>query len=71
MPTREMLLAEARQLFLKTKPLDEIVERGYRLLAEAVSALLFVPPLWTTATPQWPVEVTRQKRGANASGRAR
>lgn len=46
MPTRELLLAEARNMFPKTISLDDIVERAYQLLAEAVGALLVVPPQW-------------------------
>jgi stearoyl-CoA desaturase (delta-9 desaturase) len=50
MPTRELLLAEARNLFPKTISLDDIVDGAYRLLVEAVGALLIVPPLRATAT---------------------
>jgi stearoyl-CoA desaturase (Delta-9 desaturase) len=52
MPTRELLLAEARNMFPKTISLDDIVDGAYRLLVEAVGALLIVPPLWATATPK-------------------
>ena len=45
MPTREHLLTEARNMFPKTISLDDIVEGAYRLLVEAVGALLIVPPL--------------------------
>jgi stearoyl-CoA desaturase (delta-9 desaturase) len=50
MPTRELLLAEARNMFPKTISLDDIVDGAYQLLVEAVGALLIVPPLWATAT---------------------
>jgi stearoyl-CoA desaturase (delta-9 desaturase) len=50
MPTRELLLAEARNMFPKTISLDDIVDSAYRLLVEAVDALLLVPPAWPTAT---------------------
>jgi stearoyl-CoA desaturase (delta-9 desaturase) len=50
MPTRELLLAEARNMFPKTPSLDAIVDGAYQLLVEAVSALLIVPPQWATAT---------------------
>jgi stearoyl-CoA desaturase (delta-9 desaturase) len=52
MPTRELLLAEARNMFPKTISLDDIVDGAYQLLVEAVGALLIVPPLWATATPK-------------------
>ena len=51
MPTRELLLAEALNMFPKTISLDDIVDGAYQLLVEAVGALLIVPPLWATATP--------------------
>jgi stearoyl-CoA desaturase (delta-9 desaturase) len=49
MPTRELLLAEARNMFPKTISLDDIVDVAYQLLVEAVGALLIVPPPWATA----------------------
>jgi stearoyl-CoA desaturase (delta-9 desaturase) len=52
MPSRELLLAEARNLFPKTISLDDIVDGAYQLLVEAVGGLLIVPPLWATATPK-------------------
>jgi len=52
MPTRELLLAEARSMFPKTISLDDIVDGAYQLLVEAVGALLIVPPPWATATPR-------------------
>ncbi|HUE10752.1 MAG TPA: hypothetical protein VMQ54_07430, partial [Steroidobacteraceae bacterium] len=52
MPTRELLLAEARNMFPKTISLDDIVDVAYQLLVEAVGALLIVPPPWATATPR-------------------
>jgi stearoyl-CoA desaturase (delta-9 desaturase) len=51
MPTRELLLVEARNMFPKTISLDDIVDGAYQLLIEAVGALLIVPPLLATATP--------------------
>jgi stearoyl-CoA desaturase (Delta-9 desaturase) len=51
MPTRELLLTEARNMFPKTPSLDDIVDGAYQLLVEAVDALLIVPPQWATATP--------------------
>jgi stearoyl-CoA desaturase (delta-9 desaturase) len=45
MPTREHLRAEARNMFPKTISLDDIVDRAYEHLAEAVGALLITPPL--------------------------
>jgi stearoyl-CoA desaturase (Delta-9 desaturase) len=50
MPSRELLLAEARELFPKTVSMDDIVDHAYRLLLEAVGALLLVAPIWATAT---------------------
>lgn len=50
MPTRELLLTEARNMFPKTPSLDDIVDVAYQLLVEAVGALLIVPPQWATAT---------------------
>ena len=52
MPTRELLLAEALNMFPKTISLDDIVDVAYQLLGEAVGALLIVPPLWAAATPK-------------------
>jgi stearoyl-CoA desaturase (delta-9 desaturase) len=52
MPTRELLLTEARNMFPKTISMDDIVDGAYQLLVEAVGALLIVPPLWVTATPK-------------------
>jgi stearoyl-CoA desaturase (delta-9 desaturase) len=54
MPTREVLLAEALNMFPKTISLDEIVDGAYQLLGEAVGALLIVPPLWAAgSTPHF------------------
>jgi len=50
MPTREVLLAEALNMFPKTMSLDDIVDVAYQLLGEAVGALLIVPPRWAAAT---------------------
>jgi stearoyl-CoA desaturase (delta-9 desaturase) len=50
MPTRELLLIEARNMFRNTPSLDDIVDGAYQLLVEAVGALLIVPPQWATAT---------------------
>ncbi len=50
MPTRELLLIEARNMFQNTPSLDDIVDGAYQLLVEAVGALLIVPPQWATAT---------------------
>jgi stearoyl-CoA desaturase (Delta-9 desaturase) len=52
MPTRELLLAEALNMFPKTISLDDIVDGAYQLLVEAVEALLVVPPQWAAATPK-------------------
>jgi stearoyl-CoA desaturase (delta-9 desaturase) len=52
MPTRELLLAEALNMFPKTIFLDEIVDGAYQLLGEAVGALLIAPPLWAAAIPK-------------------
>jgi stearoyl-CoA desaturase (delta-9 desaturase) len=52
MPSRELLLAEALDMFPKTISLDDIVDRAYQLLGEAVGALLIVPPQWAVATPK-------------------
>ena len=52
MPTRELLLAEALNMFPKTISLDDIVDVAYQLLGQAVGALLIVPPLWAAATPK-------------------
>jgi hypothetical protein len=41
MPTRDQFLAEAKDMFAKTKSLDDIVE----LLLQSVGSLLVVPPL--------------------------
>jgi stearoyl-CoA desaturase (delta-9 desaturase) len=49
MPSRELLLTEALNMFPKTPSLDDIVDGAYQLLVEAVSALLVVPPQWATA----------------------
>ena len=50
MPTRELLLTEARAMFPKTPSMDDIVEGAHQLLVEAVGALLVAPPQWATAT---------------------
>ena len=50
MPTRELLLTEARSMFPKTISMDDIVDGAYQLLVEAVGAFLIVPPLWAAAT---------------------
>jgi hypothetical protein len=50
MPTRELLLAEARNMFPTTISLDDIVDGAYRLLVESVNDLLFVAPAWATET---------------------
>jgi len=47
MPTREALLAEAQRMFPKTISLDDIVDRAYQHLLEAVGSLLVVPKLAT------------------------
>ena len=51
MPTREQLLAEARNMFAKTRYLDDIVDRAHELLVESVSLLLVVPPLAARVSP--------------------
>jgi stearoyl-CoA desaturase (delta-9 desaturase) len=50
MPSRELLLAEAQNMFPMTPSLDDIVDRADQLLVEAVGALLIVPPQWAPAT---------------------
>ncbi len=40
MPTREEFLAQARAMFARTRSLDEIVDRAYELLLEAVGTRL-------------------------------
>jgi stearoyl-CoA desaturase (Delta-9 desaturase) len=51
MPTRDQFLAEAKQMFVKTISLDDIVDRACELLVEAVGSLLAVPASWATAEP--------------------
>jgi stearoyl-CoA desaturase (Delta-9 desaturase) len=51
MPTRDQLLAEARNMFAKTRYLDDIVDRAHELLVESVGLLLLVPPLVAGANP--------------------
>jgi stearoyl-CoA desaturase (delta-9 desaturase) len=51
MPTRDQFLAEARQMFVKTRSLDDIVDRAYELLVESVGSLLAVPASWAEADP--------------------
>ena len=51
MPTRDQFLAEARDMFVKTGSLDDIVDRAYELLLESVGSLLVVPAQWATADP--------------------
>jgi stearoyl-CoA desaturase (delta-9 desaturase) len=41
-PTREEFLAEAKAMFARTKSIDEIVDRAYEILLEAVGARLLV-----------------------------
>lgn len=43
MPSRDELLAEARDMFARTKSLDDIVDRAYELLVESVGYLLLSP----------------------------
>jgi hypothetical protein len=52
MPTRELLLPEAVNMFPMTISLDDIVDDAYQLLGEAVGALLFVSPLRAVVTPK-------------------
>jgi stearoyl-CoA desaturase (delta-9 desaturase) len=51
MPTHDEFLAEARDMFVKTGSLDDIVDRAYELLLESVGSLLVVPAQWATADP--------------------
>ncbi|QHO75556.1 acyl-CoA desaturase [Bradyrhizobium sp. CCBAU 051011] len=51
MPTRGQLLAEAQAMFAKTTSLDDIVDRAYELLVEAVGSFLVVPTLVAVANP--------------------
>ncbi len=44
LPSREVLLAEARLLFARTPSLDEIVDRAHRLILHAVGRQLSVAP---------------------------
>jgi stearoyl-CoA desaturase (Delta-9 desaturase) len=50
-PTRGQLLAEAHVMFAKTISLDDIVDRAYDHLIEAVGYLLVVPPPAAVAQP--------------------
>jgi len=50
-PTRGQLLAEAHAMFAKTVSLDDIVDRAYGNLIEAVGCLLVIPPLAAVAQP--------------------
>ena len=43
MPTRDQLLAEAHNMFAKTRSLDDIVDHAHELLVESVSFLLVIP----------------------------
>ena len=43
MPTRDEFLAQAKAMFAKTRSLDEIVDRAYELLLEAVGTRLAAP----------------------------
>jgi stearoyl-CoA desaturase (Delta-9 desaturase) len=52
MPSRNQLLAEAQEMFAKTRSLDDIVDRAYELLVESVGSLLLAPPPFAKATPQ-------------------
>ncbi len=52
MPTRDQFLAEARDMFAKTRSLDDIVDRAYALLLESVGSLLVVPALRVAADPK-------------------
>jgi stearoyl-CoA desaturase (delta-9 desaturase) len=40
MPTRDQFSAEAKNMFAKTRSLDDIVDRAYELLLESVGSLL-------------------------------
>jgi len=44
MPSREELMAQARHMFARTPSLDEIVDRGYVLLATAIRQHLAAYP---------------------------
>jgi stearoyl-CoA desaturase (delta-9 desaturase) len=52
MPTRDQFLAEARDMFAKTRSLDDIVDRAHELLLESVGSLLVVPAQWAAADPK-------------------
>jgi stearoyl-CoA desaturase (delta-9 desaturase) len=52
MPTRDQLLAEARNMFAKTRSLDDIVDCAHKLLVQSVDALLVIPPRWAAANPK-------------------
>jgi len=52
MPTREQLLAEARDMFAKTRSLDDIVDLARELLVESVGLLLVGPPPVAGANPK-------------------
>jgi stearoyl-CoA desaturase (delta-9 desaturase) len=43
LPTRDQLLAEAREMFAATKSLDDIVDRASELLVESVGNILAAP----------------------------
>jgi hypothetical protein len=70
MPTRELLLAEALNMFPSTISLDDIVDVAYQLLGEAVGALLIVPPRWAPAAatpkPEHASAAARRIRGPNS-----
>ncbi len=62
MPTREQLLAEARNMFAKTRYLDDIVDRAHELLVESVGLLLVVPPMAVGAKPAFQASSIRLGR---------
>jgi stearoyl-CoA desaturase (delta-9 desaturase) len=52
MPTRDQLLAEARNMFAKTRSLDDIVDCAHKLLVQSVDSLLVIPTAMAAAHPR-------------------
>jgi stearoyl-CoA desaturase (delta-9 desaturase) len=52
MPTRDQLFAVAKDMFVKTNCLEDIVERAYVLLIESVHSLLVIPPPLVTSNSE-------------------
>ena len=52
MPTRDQLFVVAKDMFVKTNCLEDIVERAYVLLIESVHSLLVIPPPVVTSNSE-------------------